>query len=615
MIEKMDMVYVVSTVGHKDEMLRGLRDMGLLHIAEKKNADPAAVKKFSDLSKMQSELLAYAPDGKEKGQEKKPVLSDEEFGKLYADASNALAQKNALNSLIGHDRTEIDRLAPWGEFSPEQVRSLRREGIDLHFYRVDRTECGQIFADDQIRAIRMASVEKSDTIAVVGALPAAFHGTELEMPVKGAAQLRGEIEDAQRQLLHCDEVLKNAALYDSSFRSQMVRCQNEVIYSSASKTAENDAQLVWISGYIPADDIQKFEETAKKNHWAYAVGDVSEDDDAIPTKLRYNRITRLISPLYKILGILPGYRETDISLWFLMFFTLFFAMIFGDAGYGCLLLAGTILLIAKAKKLTTPTWLLLVLSIATIFWGAITGTWFGMESAMKVPFLKALVLPGFANYPEYFHVSAAAQQNNIMKFSFSIGAIQMELGSLLSVKRKLGQKDLSFVSDIGWMLTICAMYLLSLYLVLGESVNISIVFGVIACGFILVVLFGAMGPGKSFAQGVREGLGGAFTSFLNTISCFGNVMSYIRLFAVGMAGLAIAQSFNNMAAGLAHGPLFIVAVIVVVLGHLINIVMAFLSVIVHGVRLNVLEFSGQVGLEWTGIAYDPFRKENSIKTN
>jgi V/A-type H+-transporting ATPase subunit I len=261
----------------------------------------------------------------------------------------------------------------------------------------------------------------------------------------------------------------------------------------------------------------------------------------------------------------------------------------------------------------TPTFLLFVLSIGTILWGAVTGTWFGMEAAMKVPFLKAFTLPGFANYPEYFGLTSTMQQNNIMKFSFTMGAIQMELGSLLAVKKKLAAKDLSFVSDIGWMISIVAMYLLSLYLVIGQNVMITPIFIAILIGFVLVVLFGGMGPGKSFSEGLKAGLGDSFTTFLNTISCFGNVMSYIRLFAVGMAGLAIAQSFNNMAAGLAHGPMMIFAIIVVVIGHVLNLVMCILSVVVHGVRLNVLEFSGQVGLEWTGIAYDPFKMNDKIK--
>ena len=134
----------------------------------------------------------------------------------------------------------------------------------------------------------------------------------------------------------------------------------------------------------------------------------------------------------------------------------------------------------------------------------------------------------------------------------------------------------------------------------------------VGIGFVLVVLFGGMAPGKSFSQGLKAGLADAFTVFLNTISAFGNVMSYIRLFAVGMAALAIAQSFNNMAAGF-EGPLVIVAALIMIVGHALNLVMGFLSVVVHGVRLNLLEFSGQLGMEWAGIAYDPFKNQDKIK--
>ena len=135
--------------------------------------------------------------------------------------------------------------------------------------------------------------------------------------------------------------------------------------------------------------------------------------------------------------------------------------------------------------------------------------------------------------------------------------------------------------------------------------------GLIA-GFLLVVCFGGMAPGKSFGQGLKAGLGDAFTVFLNTISAFGNIMSYIRLFAVGMASLAIAQSFNNMAFSF-KGPLVVAAVLILLIGHGLNIVMGLLSVVVHGVRLNLLEFSGQLGMEWAGIAYDPFKKGDKIK--
>ena len=168
------------------------------------------------------------------------------------------------------------------------------------------------------------------------------------------------------------------------------------------------------------------------------------------------------------------------------------------------------------------------------------------------------------------------------------------------------------MADLGWLVAIVAMYLLALYLVIGEKLAIKPIFVLIGVAFALVVLFGGMAPDRTFAQGLKAGLADAFTVFLNTISCFGNVMSYIRLFAVGMAGLAISQSFNGIAAGF-HGPLIILAVVVVLIGHGLNIIMCFLSVVVHGVRLNVLEFSGQAGLEWTGIAYEPFKVNDKIE--
>jgi V/A-type H+-transporting ATPase subunit I len=196
-----------------------------------------------------------------------------------------------------------------------------------------------------------------------------------------------------------------------------------------------------------------------------------------------------------------------------------------------------------------------------------------------------------------------------MKFSLSIGVVQLVLGTLLSIKKKASEKDLSLIADIGWMIAVVAMYMLALNLVIGENISLKPVFIGIGIAFVTVVLFGGLTPGKTFGQSIKAGLAGAFTTFLDTISCFSNVMSYIRLFAVGMAGVAISQSFNDIGGGM-PGILIVVGAIIILLGHALNIAMCFLSVVVHGVRLNVLEFSGQVGLEWTGIPYEPFKKLN-----
>lgn len=612
MIEKMKMVYVVSSLSRKKEMLDGLKKLGVMHIAEKKAATHAVTEEFSELSKTVSMLAEYVPEKKElKNLEKPPVMTGEAFDRMYSDVKDAVERKSVLTHELTIIMAELDRIGPWGEFNPEDLDTLRDHRFELFFYRASAETYAQLVADEEIKVIHIKDVKKDVLFASIGALPPQFAATEFYLPERGAADLEEAENEYTQGIEECEAVFRNAALYMESFNAAMLRAQNAEFMSSASETAESDDNFVWLSGYVPEVDIEAFKASASENGWAWAVSDVEDDDEKIPTKLRFGKISGLIQPVFDILGILPGYRETDISLWFLLFFTLFFAMIIGDAAYGMLILLGTAGYVIKTKKRNTASYLLFVLSIATIIWGAITGTWFGMESAMKVPFLKAMVIPSFANYPEYFGVTASAQQNAIMKFSFSIGAIQMALGSLLAVKKKISEKNLSWVADLGWLIAVVAMYLLSLYLVIGEKLPIKPIFICIGIAFVLVVMFGGMSPDKTFGQGLKAGLADSFTVFLNTISCFGNVMSYIRLFAVGMAGLAISQSFNNIAAGFG-GPMVILAVVVVLIGHGLNIIMCFLSVVVHGVRLNVLEFSGQVGLEWTGIAYEPFKENEKI---
>ena len=612
MIEKMKMICIVSSVSRKDEMLDGLRNLGLLHLAERKAPSRAATERFESLSRTASALRDYAPDKKDKSHIKSELLSDGEFEKLYREVRGALDKKSELEQTISADNAEIERICEWGDFSVQQLGELKAAGYDIHFYRLEKDEYEQLAADPDIRLVRLMSVDKAETVAVMGTLSQTFASKEFTLPEKSMSELEAEIESAKARITSCEEILRKASVYEASFHAQMLRAQNEEEYSSASETTETDEGLVWISGYLPEADLESFRQAASANKWAWAADDVAEDDDQIPTKMKFSKVSGLIEPVMNILGILPGYYEPDISLWFLLFFTLFFAMILGDGAYGVLILLGTIAYSVKTKKNDDTTYLLYVLSIATIIWGAVTGTWFGTEAAMKIPFLKALVIPNFASYPEYFGVTATAQQNTVMKFSFSVGAIQMALGSLISVKRKMAAKDLSFVADIGWIICIAAMYLMALYLVIGENLPFKPIVTMIAVAFALVVCFGAMSPDVSFADGLKAGLANAFTEFLNTISCFGNVMSYIRLFAVGMAGLAISQSFNNLAADFS-GPMVIAGVVVVVIGHVLNIVMNFLSVVVHGVRLNVMEFSGQAGLEWTGIPYEPFRVSETIK--
>ena len=183
------------------------------------------------------------------------------------------------------------------------------------------------------------------------------------------------------------------------------------------------------------------------------------------------------------------------------------------------------------------------------------------------------MIPSIANYPEVFGLDATYTQNMLMKFCFILGAVQLSLGRIINIIRKAKEKDISLLAELGWLIDVILLYFLALNLVIGEPCSIPFIAGGVGLGFVLVCVFSAQGPGIPFGTGLKQGLAGFFTTFLDTISCFSNLMSYIRLFAVGMASLAIAQSFNSMGGGLMGGFAAVFGILVIVIGHVLNLVM------------------------------------------
>ena len=617
MIEKMKKITVVATRDNKEALLDGIRDLGVIHVTEKAAPDSALTAQFASLSRIRAVLadeksaLEKAAKKAAKGSVRKPseadavLLAGAEFDARHRELEHAVDERRILSDDVLHLTVLRDSLAKWGDFNPSELAELAGLGMPFSFYLLGKKEVALIPED--VRYITLKSVDKQNAIAVLGELGPEYASVRFNVPAKGMGQLAKEIEEKKARIAAIDSLLSSSVVLIPSYDRAMAVLTDDIVYSSVSGGAVSEEGLTLVSGFIPEADLSVFREAAAGNCWAYALDDPSQEDP-VPTKVRYNRVTKMMKPLFDMLGTVPGYREYDISMWFLLFLSLFFGMIIGDAAYGVIFLVIGVILNIKTKKCSNLNLLLYVMSIATIAWGSVTGTWFGAEAAMNVPLLRALVIPSIANYPQYFGLDSTSAQNAVMKFCFSIGMIQLSLACLMNVVRNWKQKSLAFIADFAWLAMIISIYFLALMLVIGAQVNVKLVFAVIIGGLVTVILFGAQAPGQSFGKGVKAGLGGAFTTFLNTISAFGNVMSYIRLFAVGMASLAIAQSFNGMASPMLRGWAFPAGMLILVIGHGLNIIMGMLSVVVHGVRLNLLEFSGQLGMEWAGIPYEPFRK-------
>lgn len=516
---------------------------------------------------------------------------------------DSIDQEQELVSQREQIENEIERISGFGSFDPQLFSLLHKKGLDLAIYLLSEKELSKL--DDQISYIRLSCSGKKRAIAVLGAKRPEV-GEHFVLPAKGIDELETSLQFIAKKRERIEELFIDEARYLKSYREVLLRIDEQLRFENVKGSMASNGPICWITGFVPEEQVDALKESASSASWALLVDEVTEEDP-VPTKLKNNAFVRLIQPVFDILGTVPGYREYDVSMFFMIFFSIFFAMIIGDAGYGMIFLIGTAAMHAKQRRLSEPLRLLYVLSSMTVIWGSVTGTWFGSDALLaSSSFLKGLVIPGIATFPQLFEGADVKQaQNTVMFICFILGILQLSIACIVNFLREL--PELKAIAQLGWLLLLVGLYLLVLNLVLSlvfPSWGIYLIGG----GLAVFVLFSNQERGVSFPKGILLGLAGLFNSLLDAIGGFSNIISYIRLFAVGMASVTIASSFNSMAAPLLGGWAFPAAILILLLGHGLNLIMGILSVAVHGIRLNMLEFSGQLSMEWTGIAYEPFEE-------
>ncbi len=420
--------------------------------------------------------------------------------------------------------------------------------------------------------------------------------------------MREEIADAERRLGAIDEELKKIAVFRDGLTENLVRLGKEVefenVYSGMAADTEGAHALAWLTGYVPVSDTERVRRTAAEEKWAFIADDPS-DEDEVPTKLKNNRFVSLIDPVMNFLGTVPGYRGYDISNWFLLFFSVFFGMIFGDAGYGFLLVLvalGAIIGAAVKKRTAQPAmYLLFLLGFATVVWGTLTCSWFGIPVESLPPFFRSISLWQFSN-------ANPASAVNVQIFCFVLALVQLSIAHLKGVVRNI--RSPKMLGDLGSLFQLWGMF----FVVLNMVVRLDSFMGIPTMGTATFILIGG-GFALSFVFSNYEGsiIGSIKESLINIVSVllgvvniFSDIVSYIRLWAVGLAGASIAATVNAMAGPALGGFLLFAGILLLVFGHGLNMILNVLSVIVHGVRLNTLEFTSHLGMSWSGFKYEPF---------
>ncbi len=353
-------------------------------------------------------------------------------------------------------------------------------------------------------------------------------------------------------------------------------------------------RVAYLAGYVPVDDCAAVRAAAQEHGWGVAFDDPVPDED-VPVLLRQSRFVKPVRAIFDFLHIYPGYWEWDVGWIFLPFFSLFFAMIVGDAGYATLLLILTAVLQWKLKKVPPHVFhMMYIVGGATLFWGVITGSYFGIPTLP--PFLEALEVPW------------VQQRDNLIDLCFFIGAVHLSFAHVWNAVTCVKVKTWSKLpAQVGWLIVVWSLFFLARQAVLGRGAPSFLLYSLVA-GILLVALF--MKTPKEFKE---SWIDHALLP-LTMISSFVDILSYIRLFAVGYASVAVLAAFNEMAASIGFDSVLtaVAASLLLLFANALNMVLAGLGVLVHAVRLNTLEFSTHKGLAWQGYRlYSPFKRREA----
>ncbi|MCF7790643.1 MAG: hypothetical protein K9L78_03090 [Victivallales bacterium] len=589
MIEKMLKTTIICRKEDREKTLLSLRNLGVLHV--------------NQIQKPESQILTDIEQALDRQIKIVNILSEYENAEAdpYSKKSPRALSKMALENYdrlseakktLNHLYRERALLEPWGNFSISQIDSLKEKGVHVYlcvannrnvssFEKYGTVEIIKHVKEKTYFALISDSKQPKEELPIVSLPSSRLSLAELDEKIEKNKQV---IQDCTSELQSIAQSINEIKLYQKEIQQQY-----EFIYNKHGM-GEADT-LTYITGFIPAKKKNRISRAAMKCGWA-ATFEAPSADDTVPTLLNIPKVFSIIRPVFKFIGISPGYNEWDVSICFLFFFTIFFGMIVGDAGYGILFLIVGIalkIIFKRKREMRVPLNLFLVLSIATIIWGALTCTYFGLPHK---------VLPG--DMQGLKPLTNPKTKNDTMLFiCFTLGAIHLSLARVW--KTIIYSNKLKALGQLGWGLFIWGNYFTALKLIVYSKMEFpTIAFYLYGIGFVLIILF--------YIQ--WNDAGSIFNTPFDFIGSFVDLLSYIRLFAVGLATLYIAMSFNNMGKMVYElSPWFLVfAMLIIALGHLLNIALAFMGVLVHGIRLNTLEFSNHMELEWSGFFYNPFKR-------
>ena len=612
MIARMSKYDFVLFAAQSDDFIARLREIGLVDITttgwEPSEEDRQLLLDIEGSGKAVEFLGEWrkAPEHEDAAAE--PYASGREAYERYAEAQRAAAASRAE---IARLEKLADELRPWGAFDVRRTAALAEQGIVLHYFSAQRNTYDKEQAEWS-EHYTLSEVARTDSTVwfVVVTKPGeevSLDAQEMKSPTMDIREAEGLIAAERQTLAALDAEFARAAasqtLIEGYAAELRERLQGVRVEATAQPAA--DGTLLVMEGWAETSTSKQVDALLEEYpNVVYIKSDPTPEDDT-PVKLDngwFARIFELVGDMYAR----PKYGTLDLTPFFAPFYMLFFAICLNDAGYGAILALMGFWMLAKNRKpgmMRQAAWFATLCGLATVVVGLVCGSFFGMNLAAYFP-----RIPFFDFQGKFFSIALA------------IGMVQILFGMAINIwvtTRSFGFKYA--LGSLGWFIILLAgsvaggLPMLDPEWVIPAFTTSSPAFyAVLGVGAALMLLLNT--PGKFHNPLVNIG-SGLWNFYNNLTGLLSDVLSYIRLFAIGLSGGVLALVFNSLADGFVPDGANIVVRILIMLpilliGHGINLFMSTISSFVHPMRLTFVESYKNAGFEMASRSFDPLRKMN-----
>ena len=577
-------------VFHRDyePFLTQLRDLGVVHITQK----------AAGLIENDENLQAA-------------LQHEDDLRKLLKQgATDELLQERAsVVERISAAQEAAQQASVWGEFDPAHIQALKEAGYTLRFFSCSiksfQEEWGIKVSEKDGKTYFVLIENSSKDLDISELLEKA---TEMPAPEKSEALWLQEVESLKAQLTEVDARIEawkkeNIDKLQAELKEARQNIDWQRVTLSTDKLAEGS--LCLFEGFCPIDKEPELNAMLNAAEVYYEETDPTKEDE-VPIQLKNNFYTRLFEPITRLYS-LPNYAEIDPTPFFAPFFMLFFGLCLGDGGYGLLILLAGIAVILKAPKLKEWGWLGVFMGATTMIVGILTGMFFGInleEVAFLAPVKQYFITE--TNATVHF---MGGSYHPMMVFAILIGIFQILFAMGFKVVKITLRDGFKYAAyDCAWLVALVTLIVWAATASSLSTIGLYCIYAILGiCA--LFILFYSNPDRKILLVNIGGGLWGTY----NMVSgLLGDVLSYIRLFALGLAGGILGNVFNALALQ-AGGALpgwigWLPTLLILVFGHTLNFALCLISSVVHPMRLTFVEFYKNAGFEGGGREYKPFKK-------